>query len=375
MKKIKVLSIVSYPFLPPKMGGQKGIAFFNRFLSKYVQLSCITTKANLQSKEEPYEILAVLSNSPLRYINIFYFFTIRKIIKKEAISHLIIEHPYYGWLGVLLKKFCNIRLIVHSHNIESIRFKSMKKWWWKILWHYEKYTHQNADINFFITEEDRQFAIQHFKLIEEQCHTITYGFDFNAPPTPEEKKAAKQKLLDQYFLDTNTTLLLFNGTLDYQPNLDALDTIIHHINPMLIEFSDFKYRIIICGKNLPQSYNNLKDQNEKNIIYAGFVEDIQLYFNGTDIFINPVVDGGGIKTKLVEALGANLYSISTKEGAIGVPEEITNNRLKIINSNDWYLFAKAITEVNHKNSSINHLFFDHFYWGNIAKKAFDTLKP
>ena len=57
-----VLSIVSYNFLPPKMGGQKGIALFNRFLAQHVQLSCVTTKNNDPAAENAYEVLNLLSN-------------------------------------------------------------------------------------------------------------------------------------------------------------------------------------------------------------------------------------------------------------------------------------------------------------------------
>ena len=110
-----------------------------------------------------------------------------------------------------------------------------------------------------------------------------------------------------------------------------------------------------------------------NIIYAGFVDDISLYFKGSDIFINPVIDGGGIKTKLVEALGNNLFTISTLEGAIGVPENITNGRLIIIKNNDWGLFAQSIIKANYHNSSINQEFFDYFYWGKIAEKAWNAF--
>lgn len=355
------------------MGGQKGIALFNRYLSKYVSLTCVTTKSNKKEEFDAYNIIPVLGNKKWRYINLFYFFLIRKIIKKENISHVIIEHPYYGWLGILLKYFCGIQLIVHSHNIESLRFKSMNKWWWKALWFYEKFTHRIADINFFITNEDKYYAVMNFKLADKKCHTITYGFDFNSPPTLEEKTMAKKILLNQYGLSAETILLLFNGTLDYQPNLEALHTILYKINPNLIQHQHFEYRIIICGKNLPESFNGLADFVNENIIYAGFVEDINLYFKGTDIFINPVIDGGGIKTKLVEALGANLFAVSTSEGAIGVPASITNNRLKVIENNNWDLFAKTIVQADYRNGSINELFFKHFYWDNIAKKAWDAI--
>ncbi|MBK7558780.1 MAG: glycosyltransferase [Chitinophagaceae bacterium] len=79
------------------------------------------------------------------------------------------------------------------------------------------------------------------------------------------------------------------------------------------------------------------------MIYAGFVEDINLYFKGCDIFINPVVNGGGIKTKLVEALGYDLSVTSTKTGAIGIPVEMTGNKMKISEDNDWKAFTLTIS--------------------------------
>jgi glycosyltransferase involved in cell wall biosynthesis len=263
--------------------------------------------------------------------------------------------------------------VIHSHNIESLRFKSTGKWWWTILWYYERCIHRNADINFFITDEDRQYAIKQFKLKENNCHTITYGFDLNAPPTAEEKMNAKLYLQKKYNLSENTTIILFNGTLDYKPNQDALDIIINKINPILLQQKQFKYNIIICGKNLPSHYNNLIDIQSKNIIYAGFVDDIGLYFKGSDIFINPVTDGGGIKTKLVEALGYDLFCVSTKNGAIGVPPSICNHKLTIIEDNNFDAFANSIITANPQQFHINEDFFHHFFWKNITDKASDTF--
>ncbi len=38
------------------------------------------------------------------------------------------------------------------------------------------------------------------------------------------------------------------------------------------------------------------------------------------------MDGGGIKTKLVEALGYNMNVVTTTSGAIGVPLSITGEK-------------------------------------------------
>ena len=363
---INLLSIVSYNFLPAKMGGQKGIAFFYTFLSRKVKLTCITTKSNDASYAKGYTVLPILSESKFRYINLFYFFTLKKIIKQKQITHLIIEHPYYGWLGILLKTFCNIKLIVHSHNIEALRFKSMGKWWWDILYNYEKLTHKKADYNFFIQDEDKKYAITNYTLQSQKCTTITYGFELSQAPTQLERDKAKEYLQHKYSIGVNEKILLFNGTLNYQPNLDALKIILSTINLALIEKQNFSYKIIICGNKLPSELNNL--QGHKNIIYAGFVDDITLYFKGADIFLNPVIEGGGIKTKVVEALGYNLSVISTKSGAIGIPTELTNGKLTTVEDTDWENFINSIYAVN-ITSTIPQEYFEHFYWGSVVEKA------
>lgn len=365
---VKILSLVSYKFLPPEMGGQKGIAFFNRYLSKHVSISCVTIKDNSQVIAEPYPVLNILSNSQARYINPLYFFKLKRIIKEEKITHLVVEHPYYGWLGILLRWFCKIKLIIHSHNIESLRFKSMGKWWWGILWQYEKLVHRNANHNFFIQDNDRNYAIENFKLNPQLCTVITYGFELSQAPSPEEKQTAREILCKKHDIQPWEKILLFNGTLGYKPNLDALDIILKKINPLLLANDNFKYRIIICGNKLPAHYNGLVEYKEKNIIYAGFVDDINLYFKGCDIFINPVIDGGGIKTKVVEALGYDLSVISTASGAIGIPTEITGNKIKIIADGDWGSFVGLIQTLD-TTETIPPAFFDHFYWDNIAQKA------
>ncbi|MDQ6843528.1 MAG: glycosyltransferase family 4 protein [Bacteroidota bacterium] len=362
-----VLSLVPYRIFPAKFGGQKCIAHFNEYFSEYHSLYCITVEENKPSFAS-YEVINTLGNSRLRYINIFYFGRIKKIIRENNISHIIIEHPYFGWLALLLKRFCKVKLIVHSHNIEAERFKTIGKWWWKLLWYYERFVHRHADFTFCITEEDRQYFLKQYSIAPEKISLITYGIPWNSLPPVEDHAEAKSRLLKKYSLAPGTVFYLFNGAFDYKPNLDALENILERINPLLIE-SDINYKIFICGKNLPVKMNELKEYAERDVIYAGFVEDISLYFKAADIFINPVTDGGGIKTKLVEALGYNLTAVSTKNGATGVDEKICNGKLILCENNDWQAFADKMLEATDYGQSVPPEFFNHFYWDNIAEKA------
>ncbi len=367
-----VLSIVSYKIFPAKLGGQKGIALFNEYFSKHHNLFCVTVKDNDPSLAS-YKVFNLLSNSRFRYINIFYFKLIKKVIKENQISHIILEHPYYGWLALMLKYFCKVKVIVHSHNIEAERFKSTGKWWWKILWHYEKFIHTKTNFTFCITQEDRNYFYKNYKIAYQKSSVITYGIPWDTFPSATEKAEAKTKLLKEYSLTDSTLLFLFNGTLNYGPNLDAAKIIVEKINPLFIK-KGIDYKIIICGKGLPEEMNELKEYAAKNIIYAGFVDDITTYFKGVDVFINPVTDGGGIKTKLVEALGYNLNTVSTFNGAIGVDEDICNGKLFLSNNNDWQGFADAMQKAPKFSQFISPEFFEYFYWENIAKKAADIVE-
>jgi glycosyltransferase involved in cell wall biosynthesis len=337
--KTTLVSIVPYRVFPARVGGQKGIALFNEYLAREANLACITVKSNLPGFAKGYRLLNVLSDKAFRYINPLYFFLVRKKIREYRSTHLILEHPYYGWLGMLLQRFTGVKLVIHSHNIEATRWKSLGKWWWRILWWYERTAHRSADYNFFIQDEDRSYAIQQFRLDARKCTTITYGIEWDGPPTDAEKKRCRELLVNENGLSGSETIFLFNGTLDYKPNLDAVRIILDQLNPILLK-SGLQYRIIICGRGLPAFMEELKAYKNLNIIYSGFVDDITVYFKGADVFINPVVDGGGIKTKLVEALGYNTKTISTLNGSLGVSPEETGGQLVIVPDHDWAGFAR-----------------------------------
>ncbi|MDB5200725.1 MAG: hypothetical protein JWQ27_134 [Ferruginibacter sp.] len=350
------------------MGGQKAIALFYQFLSAHVDLTIIGTSDNQLPDDFPARFYPSLGKSILRYINPLLFLKLAAILRRERVSAIVLEHPYFAWLGYLLKKTTGVQLYIRSHNIEAIRFKSTGRWWWKLLWHYERFIHRQADLSFFITAEDQQYAIENFGIAPAKTICITYGFEEKTGPTENEKLAAKQFLRDKYQIPRGAKILFFNGTLSYLPNQEALQVITKKLNPVWLTSADFDYRVLICGKGLPADFNELKTYSDKRILYAGFVNDIRPYFLGADIFINPVIEGGGIKTKLVEALGFDLSCVSTESGATGIPLTVTAHKLTVVPDGDWGAFAQAVKVIG-TNEKTAAAFFNHFYWGNIAASA------
>lgn len=84
--KIKIAAIVSYRIYPAKMGGQKGIALFYKYLSRLLPVIIFSTKNNSAAEDLNAIVLPVLGNSKLRYINPFLFLN-SKILSVNSNAH------------------------------------------------------------------------------------------------------------------------------------------------------------------------------------------------------------------------------------------------------------------------------------------------
>jgi glycosyltransferase involved in cell wall biosynthesis len=367
---MKLAGIVPYVFLPYQSGGQKYIAQLYAYLGQNVEVHIIASKGNNVSLAGNYQLHALLGSSVFRYCNPLIFFRVKKLLKKENIETVIFEHPYHAWLMWLLKK-SGFTTVLHSHNIEYARFRSIGKWWWPLLKRYEYWAFNTADIAFFISEDDRLQGIADFRLPAEKCHVIPYGTGLQYPP--QDKKTVKQRLLQEWQQPLNSVLLLFTAHYAYQPNIDAATYIIEHIIPKLDGNTPFV--IVLTGKGLPQHLQQRAALAGKHpVIYTGFVEDIEPYFTAADILLNPVLSGGGVKTKLIEAIAHGATVVSTATGAKGVEESVCSPKLYIVEDNDWAAFAKQIEACAHQQDTTASLFYNTFYWGNIATTLIRILK-
>ncbi len=361
----KLLVIAPYQYLPYFSGGQKSIAQFLDYLGREVDLTVAGVSENDSSPAKSYKHIALLKKSFSRYIDLSLILKITLLVKRENFDAIIWEHPYYAWLAWIIKKRTGIKTIVHIHNIEYQRFRTTGKWWWWILKRYEKWFFKKADQILFVTPEDKKFAIEKWKIKQEKCIEVAFGVGIKEYPADKER--CKELVKAKHTIG-DEKVLLFNGLLDYKPNLDALMVILKEINPLLFRHTNFRYKIIICGKRLPSELNELKNYADKNIIHAGFVDDIEMYFKAADLFLNPVQSGGGIKTKMVEAIAFGTTVITTETGAAGIHRNICGKKLVVVSDNDWPGFAKAIIRNADKYEITPASYYEYYYWGSIVKK-------
>ncbi|MEP6467778.1 MAG: glycosyltransferase, partial [Parafilimonas sp.] len=178
----KILDIIPYKILPAQMGGQKGIAFFCKYLGEENQLTAVSVNDNEIQLAETYKMIPLFSHKRSRYLSPFYIASIKKIIKQNNIKNIITEHPYMAWMGWLMKKTLNIKWFVHSHNIEFERFKTLNKSWYKFLRIYEKWAYKNADTVFFKTNEDIAFAVNNLMVKKRNAILVPFGVEIKEMP-------------------------------------------------------------------------------------------------------------------------------------------------------------------------------------------------
>ncbi|NCI49570.1 glycosyltransferase family 4 protein [Sediminibacterium roseum] len=374
MEKPSVLGIISYKVFPAQMGGQKCASQFYAHLARYTKVVLAVSKDNTAVDETVKNIHPILYHHRWGFANLLRVFRLRKLIKQENIDVVCIDHSYLGWLGVVLRWLTKKPFVIHSHNIEAHRFRDMHKSLWRVYMVYEKWAHRKADHSFFITEEDRQWAIGHYELEAGRSSVVTCGTTISEAIAQNERLGFRNQLIAEHHLRNDTRLFLFNGTLDYLPNTDALRIIVTELLGLL-QAMRFPFRIFVCGNKLSGKWQRVL-AGYPEIIYKGFVNDIGMYCKGTDCMINPVTLGSGIKTKLVESLAYNQPCISTESGAKGIPVETAGPNLVVVPDYDWPAFANSMRVKSMMVVQADTLpaFYQMFSWDAIVQKALLSLQ-
>ena len=100
--------------------------------------------------------------------------------------------------------------------------------------------------------------------------------------------------------------------------------------------------IIVVGraKHLPSNHGN-------NLVFTGFVKDVNQYFETADVLIAPLITGTGLKTKIIEAFAHGLPVITTEIGAEGIVTEDSDDIMTVAPS-DFFEALKQFSRTHHK---------------------------
>ena len=363
---IRLFALVTYRIYPTQMGGQKGVALFYEALQRHVTAFLALSKNNVVSNTENQK--KILYTNRLLPLNIFCIGHLKKLTQQQGAQIFIAEHSYAGWIAWLLKKRTGLPFIIHSHNLEGQRFRHMHRWWWRLYERYEKRIHQKADFNFFISDVDKMYAIEHFQLHSKKCATITYGVQPFTAKTPEEKNS----FLKSNNVSAERPILFFNGTLDYEPNIEAIYNLANELAPRLTKTGQL-FQILISGNRISKKLKEFINE-QPHFIYLDYVPDVNIVYQSVQLFLNPILNNTGVKTKVLEAIANQCTVVSTVSGATGIYTNVCGSKLMTVTDGDWDTFTNEIVQVLRETPTQTPArFFDVYLWSNIAQKAADEI--
>lgn len=155
-------------------------------------------------------------------------------------------------------------------------------------------------------------------------------------------------------------VIIFIGDLDYRPNREAVEWLIHGIAPE-VQARVPGVRFLVVGKG-GRSFVHRSAAFE----FTGYVEDVRPYLGNSRLVVVPLLSGGGIKLKVLEAMAAGRPIVTTPVGAEGIGE-LGGNTISIACSTSS--FVEAITRIIQDDDLVFQMGYEA---RNFVKKGFSA---
>jgi len=118
----------------------------------------------------------------------------------------------------------------------------------------------------------------------------------------------------QQHVDEVPKTMVFAGLMSYPPNAQGAAYFLDQIFP-LIRKREPTAKVTIVGAYPPKSLLRYADEN---ITITGWVDDVRPYFARAQVFVIPLLVGGGIRGKALEAMAMKRPIVSTRIGCEGI---------------------------------------------------------
>ncbi len=240
--------------------------------------------------------------------------------------------------------------------------KQRRYWAYLKFKNYENQIYQKFDLALVCSNLDKSRAVEYINLRKEQIIAIPNGV--------ESKLSIPQNTSD------HNHKLIFNGSLSYWPNYDAMSFFLSDIFPLILEHVP-DCEILITGYHDNVDTTSLSDLNGK-VTLTGFVEDIHTLVSSCAACVVPLRHGAGTRLKVLEAMSVGTPVVTTSKGAEGLdvkhgehllvantPQEFAYNTIQILQ--DQLLREKII----HEGRKLVEEVYD---WRVIGQKLNESIK-
>jgi glycosyltransferase involved in cell wall biosynthesis len=227
--------------------------------------------------------------------------------------------PYAAALDVL----GGARHVLMAHNVESL------------IWQRYHETTPDPLRRWYIGLQWRKFERFERRAFGRATRTVAVS-DTDAALIRERFGGTRVDVVDNgvdaaYFRPTDVARdprqVLFLGSLDWRPNLDAVGLLLEQIFPA-VRAQEPAARLCLVGRH-PPAVLRRRVANCAGVTLHADVDDVRPYLTGSGVLAVPLRIGGGSRLKILEALACGLPVVSTRVGAEGLDLE-ANKHLTVV---------------------------------------------
>lgn len=238
-----------------------------------------------------------------------------EVINSNSIKTVFIEDSVFGNLVKKIKNRCKeCKVLSFYHDVKADLYKqwmdnerTLKSKIEYTIGIRQEYVNQKyADINIVFNERDAK------------TYQVYYGKRPEAIlPLPAPVPSISHDIMNSITEKDDKKHILFVGK-KYYPNLVGFKWFVDNVLPSLTA----NIQVDVVGRGLEELRNEYSDPR---INVIGGVESLNPYYEKADIVIAPLFDGGGMKSKTVEALSFGKIFVGTEESLFGFWEEMDSD--------------------------------------------------
>jgi glycosyltransferase involved in cell wall biosynthesis len=256
-----------------------------------------------------------------------------------------------------------------AHNVESLIWQryhetesnTLKRWYIKKQWDkfetFERWAFAKASRTVTVSADDAALARQRFNA--KRVEVVDNGVDtrlFQPGRTSREPHS-----------------VLFLGSLDWRPNIDAVNVLLDQIFPA-VRSQEPDSRLIIVGRKSPRWMVD-RVNREENVELHGDVPDVRAYLNHCTVMAVPLRIGEGSRLKILEALATQTPVVSTQIGAEGLHLE-SGTHLYVVENTEGIADALVHSMRNPDESMAmakrgREVILDLYDWDALSRKLED----
>ena len=169
--------------------------------------------------------------------------------------------------------------------------------------------------------------------------------------------------------------LVYVGTMDYYPNIEATTWFTRRVWPRVRErFPEL--RLTLVGGNPSAAVREL--QNQPNVEVTGTVPDVRPYYRDALASIVPLHTGGGTRLKILEAMASGVPVISTTLGAEGLAVSPGKDIDIVDDEGGWLPALEALMSQERlrtdRVASALHLVRTSYNWASLGERLYEEYR-